>query len=388
MKTLAFLLLGCGVCWGETVDECRPSTLNIPGASYPCVYPDHRATFRLLAPDARKVQVRVGKDFDLAKGADGAWTVTTTPLVEGFHYYSLVVDGVTMADPATRTFFGSGWENSAIEVPEAADVDFYLPKDVPHGQVSQRWYHSKVTGQWRRCYVYTPPDYDAGKTRYPVLYLLHGWGEDQTGWHVQGHADLILDNLIAAKKARPMVIVMDNLNAAKPGEDGSIFFARWLRPPPAEPRRGLAGFTGATFTEMMLADLVPMIETTYRVLPGRENRAMAGLSMGGMQTFLTTLSNLDKFAYIGGFSGSTGGRGGFDPKTSSNGVFANADAFNKKVKLLFLGIGSTEGPGARTFSDQLSQAGIRNVYFESPGTAHEWLTWRRCLNDFAPRLFK
>ena len=139
---------------------------------------------------------------------------------------------------------------------------------------------------------------------------------------------------------------------------------------------------------MMLTDLVPMIEKTYRVLPGRENRAMAGLSMGGMQTFLTTLSNLDKFAYIGGFSGSTGGRGGFDPKTSSNGVFADADAFNKKVKLLFLGIGSTEGPGAKNFSEQLTKAGIKNVFFESPGTAHEWLTWRRCLNDFAPRLFK
>ena len=306
MRTLAFLLLGCSVSWGQTAEECKPSTLNIPGASYPCVYPDHRATFRLAAPDAQKVQVRVGKDFDMVKGEDGAWTVTTTPLVEGFHYYSLVVDGVTMADPATGTFFGSGWENSAIEVPEAADVDYYLPKDVPHGQVSQRWYHSTVTGKWRRCYVYTPPGYDGGKERYPVLYLLHGWGEDQTGWHVQGHADLILDNLIAAKKARPMVIVMDNLNAAKPGEDGSIFFARWLRPQPADSRRGLAGFTGATFTEMMVTDLIPMVEKTYRVLPGRENRAMAGLSMGGMQTFLTTLANLDRFAYIGGFSGSTG----------------------------------------------------------------------------------
>jgi enterochelin esterase family protein len=140
---------------------------------------------------------------------------------------------------------------------------------------------------------------------------------------------------------------------------------------------------------MMLVDLIPMIERTYRVLPGRENRAMAGLSMGGMQTFLTTLANLDKFAYIGGFSGSTGGFGGtFDPKTSNNGVFADAAAFNKKVKVLFLGIGSTEGPGTKNFSDQLTKAGIQNVYFESAGTAHEWLTWRRCLNDFAPRLFK
>jgi enterochelin esterase-like enzyme len=389
MRTLAFLLLGCGVCWGQTADDCRPSTLNIPGAQYPCVYPDHRATFRLLAPDAHKVQVRVGKDFDMAKGEDGVWAVTTTPLVEGFHYYSLVVDGVTIADPATRTFFGSGWENSGIEIPESADIDYYLPRNVPHGQVSQRWYYSTVTANWRRCYVYTPPDYDNGKARYPVLYLLHGWGEDETGWHVQGHADLILDNLIAAKKARPMIIVMDNLNAAKPGEDGSIFFARWLRPAaPGEPRRGLAGFTGATFTEMMLTDLIPAIEKTYRVLPGRETRAMAGLSMGGMQTFLTTLANLDKFAYIGGFSGSTGGRGGFDPKTSNNGVFADADAFNRKVKLLFLGIGSTEGPGAKNFSEQLTKAGVKNVFFESAGTAHEWLTWRRCLNDFAPRLFR
>jgi enterochelin esterase-like enzyme len=393
MRTLAFLLLGCSVCWGQTTDECRPSTLNIPGAQYPCVHPDQRVTFRLEAPEAQKVQVRVGEGFDMVKGDNGVWTVTTTPLVEGFHYYSLVVDSLTVADPATRTFFGSGWENSAIEIAEPPEVDYYLPKDVPHGQVSQRRYYSTVTQKWRRCYVYTPPDYDAGKARYPVLYLLHGWGEDETGWHVQGHVDLILDNLIAARKATPMIIVMDNLNAVKPGEEGWVFFSRRLWPPPAPGApagrgRGLAGFTGATFTEMMLTDLIPMIESTYRILPGRENRAMAGLSMGGMQTFLTTLANLDKFAYIGGFSGSTGIRGGFDPKTSNNGVFADAEAFNKKVKLLFLGIGSMEGPRAKNFSEQLTNAGIKNVFFESPGTAHEWLTWRRCLNDFAPRLFK
>jgi len=346
-----------------------------------------------VAPEAQKVQVKVGKAFDMVKGTDGAWTVTTTPLVVGFHYYSVVVDGATVADPSTRTFFGSGWDNSGIEIPEGPDVDYYLPKDVPHGQVSQRWYYSKVTGKWRRCYVYTPPDYEAAKTRYPVLYLLHGWGENEQGWHTQGHADLILDNLIAEKKAKPTIIVMDNLNTARPGEDAGIFSARWLWPPPppgsSAPRFGLANFTGATFTEMMLTDLIPMIEKTYRVLPGRENRAMAGLSMGGMQTFLTTLANLDKFAYIGGFSGSTGGRGGpFDPKTSNNGVFADAAAFNKKVKVLFLGIGSLEGPNTRNFSEALSQAGIHNIYFESPGTAHEWLTWRRCLNDFAPRLWR
>ena len=402
MRTLVIALLGCGMCWAQAASECKPSSLNIPGSPYPCVYPDRRVEFRVSAPDAQKVQVRLGGTHDLKKGADGFWTGIIPPQVIGFHYYTIVIDGAAVADPATRTFFGSGWDNSGIEIPEPPEVDYYLPKDVPHGQVSQRWYYSKVTGKWRRCYVYTPPDYDSGKGRYPVLYLMHGWGENEQGWHTQGHADFILDNLIAQRKAAPMIIVMDNLNAAKPGEDATIFSARWLWPQPAPTpapaaggqsaaparRFGLAGFTGATFTEMMVTDLIPMIERTYRVRPGRENRAMAGLSMGGMQTFLTTLSNLDKFSYIGGFSGSTGGRGGFDPKTSNNGVFADAAAFNKKVKVLFLGIGSVEGPGAKNFSEALTKAGIQNVYFESPGTAHEWLTWRRCLNDFAPRLFK
>ena len=402
MRVIVFALLGCGLLSAEGTDACKPSSLNIPGSPFPCVYPDGRVAFRVTAADAQKVQVRLGGTHDMARGADGLWTVTVPAQPVGFHYYSIVVDGAAVADPATRTFFGSGWDNSAVEIPEPADVDYYFPKDVPHGQVSQRWYYSKVTEKWRRCYVYTPPDYEAGKNRYPVLYLLHGWGENEQGWHNQGHADLILDNLIAERKARPMIIVMDNLNAAKPGEDASIFSARWLwtQPPPSAPppqgatppaaaRNRLASFTGATFTEMLLTDLIPMVERTYRVLPGRDNRAMAGLSMGGMQTFLTTLANLDKFAYIGGFSGSTGAFGGqFDPKTSNNGVFADADGFNKKVKVLFLGIGSVEGPRTKNFSDALAQAGIRNVYFESPGTAHEWLTWRRCLNDFAPRLFQ
>jgi enterochelin esterase-like enzyme len=196
-----------------------------------------------------------------------------------------------------------------------------------------------------------------------------------------------------------MIIVMDNLNAVKPGEDGTIFAGRGLVQPPATSATGrgapagrgggLADFTGATFTEMMITDLIPMVEKTYRVLPGRENRAMAGLSMGGMQTFLTTLANLDKFAYIGGFSGSCGGRGAaFDPKTACSGAFADPSAFNKKTKLLFLGIGSVEGPGTKNFSDELTKAGVHNVYYESPGTAHEWLTWRRSLNDFVPRLFR
>jgi enterochelin esterase-like enzyme len=403
-KTLLLTLLAAGFCWAQPPADCKPSSLNIPSAPYPCVFPDNRVMFRVAAPDAQKVQIRLGRGFDMTKEADGLWYATTTPQVVGFHYYTISVDGAVMADPATRTYFGSGFDNSGVEIPEAG-VDYYTAKDVPHGEVRQHWYFSKVTEKWRRCYVYTPPDYDTNtKARYPVLYLLHGWGENEQGWHIQGHVDLIMDNLLAEKKAKPMLIVMDNLNAVKPGEDPARFAARGVitqAVPQAAPagRGATPGATPAgrgggpgpmansTFTEMMFADLIPMVEHTYRVAPGRENRAMAGLSMGGSQTFTTALGNLDKFAYIGGFSGGAG-RGAFDPKTSNNGVFADADAFNKKVKLLFLGIGSVEGPGVKTFTGELTKAGIHNVYFESPGTAHEWLTWRRCFYDFAPRLFK
>jgi enterochelin esterase family protein len=395
-------------------NACVPSSLNVAEARYPCVYPDRRVLFRVAAPDAQHVRVRIGPGFDLEKGSDGIWSVTTTPLVPGFHYYSLQIDGAVVADPQTMTYFGSGWQNSAVEIP-APDADFYQPHDVPHGRVSQQWYFSKVTGRWRRAFVYTPPDYDRhATTRYPVLYLLHGWGEDETGWYRQGHVDQIMDNLIAAGKAKPMIIVMDNLNAAKPGESAAIFAARGLVPAPptemAAPQAAARGGRGArgggrgarggpgrgslarpTFSEMMFTDLVPMIEKTYRVAPGRENRAMAGLSMGGAQAFGTVLANLDKFAYLGGFSGNCGGfgRGGApDVHTICDGAFVDPAAFNRQIKVLFLGIGSEEGPGTKAFSDALTKAGVHNVYFESPGTAHEWLTWRRCLNDFAPRLFR
>jgi len=412
-----FAALSCGLCWADGPDNCQPSSLNIPEAKYPCIYSDHRVLFRVVAPDAQKVSLRIGgsQDVGMTKGPDNIWSATSAPLVVGFHYYTLHIDGAVVADPSTVTFFGGGWWNSGIEIPEPSTAgDYYQVKDVPHGHVSQQRYYSKVTGQWRRSFIYTPPDYHTNtKARYPVLYLLHGWGEDETGWFRQGHVDAIVDNLIAGGKAKPMIIVMDNLNAVKPGESATIFAARGMVPAPASapapppdpnaqfgrgpalgrgaapPGRGGGGLGRPTFTEMMLTDLVPMVEKTYRVLPGRENRAMAGLSMGGAQTFTTTLNNLDKFAYIGGFSGSCGGRGGsFDAKTTCGGAFADPPAFNKKVKVLFLGIGSVEGQGTKNFSDALTQAGVHNVYFESPGTAHEWLTWRRCLSDFAPRLFR
>src|SRR4051794_20444028 len=368
------LLAACGArpVWAQNAEECVPSALNVAEAKYPCVYADHRVLFRVAAPDAQKVRVRVGPGFDMTKGPDGFWSATTTPLVVGFHYYSLQIDGSVVADPATHTYFGSGWQNSAIEVP-AADAAFYEHQEVPHGHVSQQWYFSKVTGKWRRAFVYTPPDYDsAARKSYPVLYLLHGWGEDETGWYRQGHVDDILDNLIAAKKAAPMIIVMDNLNAVKPGESAALFAARGLVPPPSDtppapPSRGTPPAPGArgagpgaagrgpggplgrpTYTEMMLTDLAPFIERTYRVRSGKENRAMAGLSMGGAQTFATTLTNLDKFAYIAGFSGNCGGFGrgndAPDMKTICGGAVAHPAAFNAKGKRLFLALGPGRGP--------------------------------------------
>ena len=249
VAALALAVTGCGVSFAQ--DNCEPSSLNIPEAKYPCIYQDHRAMFRVQAPEAQKVSIRMGgQDFDMKKAADGVWTVTTTPLVVGFHYYTVHIDSAVVADPSTKTFFGGGWWNSGIEIPEP-DGDYYQAKNVPHGHVSQQRYFSKVTEKWRRAYVYTPPDYLTNtKAKYPVLYLLHGWGEDETGWYTQGHVDLIMDNLIAAGKAKPMIIVMDNLNSVKPGESATIFAARGMVPvlgapapastPAAQPGRGAA----------------------------------------------------------------------------------------------------------------------------------------------------
>ena len=381
MKSLfGFLILACGLSMAQ--DGAKPAATNVPGAQYPLVYPDRRVTFQLKAPDANKVQVHLGQTFDMTKAEDGTWSVTTSPLVVGFHYYSLVIDGVEVNDPASQTFFGSDHQSSGIEIPEPG-VDYYDVKDVPHGQVRQQRYFSTVTNAWRRCFIYTPPDYDSNPTKkYPVLYAQHGWGEDEYSWVVQGHVDQIMDNLIAAKKAKPMIVVMENhLTALKPGE----------------PRLQLGGgrgrggtrpdFTnyGATYTEMMLKDLIPMVEKNYRALTGRENRAMAGLSMGGLQTFQTTLQHLDQFAYIGGFSPGLPAQAAFDK------IYTDAAGFNKQMKLLWIGTGTVErdsNPNILRLHEDLDKHGIKHVYFESPGTAHEWLTWRRDMADFAPRLFQ
>ena len=331
-KTLSFLiiLLAAAPVWGQPPAGSRSAATNIPGAEYPRVHDDLRVTFQLRAPDAKKVQVRLGQTYDMTRSEDGVWSVTTPPLVVGFHYYSLVVDGVAVNDPSSYTFYGTGKQSSGIEIPEKG-VDYYEIKDVPHGEVRIRPYLSKITGQWRRCFVYTPPDYDANtKARYPVLYLQHGSGEDETGWTFQGRANIILDDLIAAGKAVPMIIVMDNGYASRPGATA---------PDAAVAGRGPAGGSSA-FEDVIIRDLIPLIDSSYRTMADRQHRAMAGLSMGGNQTCQVTMRNLDKFAYIGAFSGTMNGlsTSPLDPATAFNGMFRDGSALNQKIKLFWIGM--------------------------------------------------
>lgn len=364
---------------------------NVRGAEYPRILPDLSVTFRIKAPDATKVQFDLGKRYDAVRDADGYWTATTNPLVPGFHYYWVVINGVYLNDPASETFYGVSKQSSGIEIPEAG-VDFYLPKEVLHGEVRERSYFSKTTNTWRRIFIYTPPEYDADlAVRYPVLYLQHGGGEDERGWVVQGHVAHIMDNLLAEKKAKPMLIVMEQGYAKKPGEPEVP-----LRPPSGDAKGMPPDFSRmfGALNDVFIKDLIPMIDSTYRTLTDRDHRAMAGLSMGGMQSFNIALANLDMFSYIGGFSGAGGGFGGgnFDPKTAHNGVMADATAFNAKVHLVWLGIGTKEDKrmhdSVSNYHDSLEKAGIKTLYYESPGTAHEWQTWRRDLHEFAPLLFQ
>lgn len=390
----SFLTLSWQMCFSQVAsatgqDDSRPASSNIPGQAYPRIHSDLRGTFRIKAPEAQKVELDLGKRYAMERDGEGVWTVTTDPLVPGFHYYSILIDGVAVCDPASETFYGMGRQASGIEVPSKGE-DFYDVKDVPHGEVRERWYYSKTTEGWRRIFVYTPPGYDTDPaTRYPVLYLQHGGGEDERGWVMQGRVSQITDNLIAAGKAKPMIIVMERGYARKPGEVEIP-----LRPPTAaDPTLPDFHRMFASLEEVFVKDLIPMIDQTYRTRPDRENRAMAGLSMGGLQTFVIGLDNLDKFAYLGGFSGAGGGLwSAFDAKTSNGGVMANAKAFNEKVRLLFVSIGTAEGElfynSVKTYRDALKQAGIEAVYYESPGTSHEWQTWRRSLREFSSLLFQ
>ncbi|MGJ5817353.1 alpha/beta hydrolase-fold protein [Paludibaculum fermentans] len=396
LTALASLVLAfAGSCLAQGSGTFKPATSNVLDAQYPRVDNDSRVEIRFKAPDAAKVRVNFwsGPKADMEKQADGFWTFTTPPQAPGLHYYTIIVDGAEVSDPGSTAYYGGSKWASAVEVPEAGST-YYLPQDVPHGQVREIWYNSKVTGTWRHALVYTPPGYDTQiKERYPVLYLQHGGGEDESGWTRQGKANFILDNLIAARKAKPMLVVMANGYARRAGQTMPDLRGKGFGSP--EMRKVMQDMMTA-FEDDVTQALIPYIDSNFRTLTTREHRAMAGLSMGGMQTFHVTFNHLDLFSYIGGFSGAANafaaGSDKLDTKTAFNGAMADPAAFAKRVHLLWFGVGTTEPErmrqGIQKLHASLEEAKIQHVYYESPGTDHEWQTWRRDLQDFAPRLFQ
>ena len=381
------------------VEDFKPAVSNQENKQFPAVNSKRQVRAQIMAPNAKFVGLDIaGKIYEMTKDENGLWTGTSEPQDEGFHYYQLNIDGASVPDPASLYYYGASRWGSGIEVP-SADQDFWQVKNVPQGSVSEVFYWSTYTEKMRRCHVYLPAEYYTNPTKkFPVLYLQHGMGENEYGWAEQGHTAQILDNLIAEGKAVPCIIVMDNgLNARRPGEQGGFGGPRPQRPQggaapqgqrrqgapgQAGPRRGgFGGFGGFSegFKNVLFNDIIPMVEKNYRVIADPQHRAYAALSMGGMQAREITLANPEKFAYVGSFSS---GSWSVDQVKESNG-------FTKNVKLLFMSGGGKENMGcveaAKKIHDEL---GMNAVGYESPGTAHEWHTWRRSLYQFAQLIFK
>jgi enterochelin esterase-like enzyme len=403
--TLLMVMSVSGICLAQTgqvstnsnaPDTAHPSPYNLYGAQYPRIEADSRVTFHFNAPNAQKVQVSITNVVhDMVKGDDGVWTYTSEPQDKGYHNYWMIVDSAIVLDPATNAFIGYGHMCNGFEIPDP-DGSFYELKDVPDGNVLIKNYYSKTSKSWRHVFIYTPPEYETNtKTRYPVLYLQHGGGEDERVWIEMGRTNVILDNLIAEGNVRPFIVVMETSIV------GSVF--------PVPPRAGapgagapagagrprgiasmLGGPGGGAYGKLMVNDLIPWVDSNFRTLADQSHRAMAGLSMGGMMTRLVTLANLDKFSYIGIFSG-----GSFSMEDVNN-----TPGFREKVKLVFVSYGSRElenrraggrgpfGGDPKANAEALKQAGINSVFYTSPNTAHEWQSWRRSLREFAPLLFK
>ena len=349
------------------------------GQQYPEVNSEGRVRVRIQAQQALNVELNIsGIKFPMTKDTNGVWMGDSTPQDPGNHYYGLVVDGAEVPDPNGSFIYGSGAWRSAVEIP-AADQDFYMLKNVPHGQVREFYYFGKTSNKLRRCFVYTPPDYDKDTTkRYPVLYLQHGYNENETGWSHQGCAGWIMDNLIAESKSTPFIIVMEN------GDIGSIspgFVPRGAPPAGGPPPRndGRVRFDFSPFEHALIDDVIPFVDTNFRTMADQPHRAMAGLSMGGMQTRAIAPVHLDTFSYIGIFSGGS---------IATNEI-TDLATFKQKVKLVFVSYGSREnGAAGKNDVAALKETGISSVFYESPNTAHEWQTWRRSLHEFAPLLFK
>lgn len=363
----------------QVAEGSIPAPSNINPNDCPCIFEDLTVLFKVNAPNAGKMQIDIaGKMYDMHKNQQGIWEVRTDPLDPGFHYYSLVIEGLKVADPASETFYGMGRMASAIEIHEAS-IDFYDLKDIPHGELRSVNYFSKTTGSWRKINIYTPPGYDQDQSvHYPVLYIQHGGGEDERGWAEQGKTSIILDNLIAEGKAKPMIVAIPNGNVTKPGMNA-------------------LGYTDEAmnaFKEELFENIVPFVERNYRAKPNQENRALAGLSMGGGQAFYTGLRNRDQFDYVGIFS--TGLFGGireaepdFDPETIIPGILSESQTFNAGLKVFYISVGEQDMRIAATkkLIDTFQTKGVKVEFASFPGD-HEWQVWRKSLHDFAQRIFK
>ena len=404
MIVLMSLVLVCGLFFtqaeaaSENAAGAHPSPYNM-GSQFPRIEADSRVTFSFNAPDAQKVQVSIANvAYDMVKGDDGVWTYTSEPQDAGYHNYWMIVDGAVVLDPATDGFIGYGHLCNGFEIPDP-EGDFYELKDVPHGNVLIKNYFSKTSDSWRHIFVYTPPEYDKDPTkRYPVLYLQHGGGEDERVWIEMGRTNVILDNMIAEEKCKPFIVVMETSAVGAPGGGMRGAFgasgarrgagARQGAGPGAARgaggagrRGGFGGFGGfgGAYGDLMINDLIPYIDSTFRTISDQPHRAMSGLSMGGMITRTVTLAHLDTFSHIGIFSGGA---------ISMNDV-ENTEGFKDKVKIVFMSYGSRErgADNVKAAADALNEAGIKAVSYISPDTAHEWQTWRRSLYEFAPLLF-
>ena len=353
-------------------DYTIPST-NIGGRNYPRVLPDKSVEFRFRAPDAAKVLVDLGGTrYEMVRDAEGWWTVVTKPQVPGYHYYQLIVDGVSMSDPSSRSFYGTSKWSSAIEIPEEGAEIFEI-QPVPHGQIRELNYYSKLTGTWRPLRVYTPASYEKGKKKYPVVYIHHGGGEDYRGWMEQGRTGTVLDNLIAEGKAVEMIVVSVDSNV--PGRGGYS-------------RDGMAPYRSE-----LLESIIPFIESNFRVKPGRANRAMCGLSMGGGQSFYIGLNEPSVFANVGVFSsgifGGIAGQADFDLEAAVPGMLSATDIFNKNFDVFFLSCGEQDPRinYTKAMAEKMRAAGVDVVFSSYPGD-HEWHVWRKSFRDFAQLLFK
>ena len=346
-----------------------PASTNAGNATFPQILPSGEAIFRIKASEARDVKLDLARKYDMDKGSDDFWEVTTDSLSEGFHYYSIIIDGVPVADPNSETFYGMGRMASGIEVPFKGD-DYYALKDVPHGDIRKEEYFSPVLNSWRTFYVYTPPGYDKNTDKkYPALYIYHGGGEDERGWVQQGKTNLILDNLIAEGKAKPMLVIMP---------DGNM-------PASAFNENGLK-----MFQNELTNGLIPHVQKEYRVIDDADSRALAGLSMGGIQTLYAGVQNTDLFSSLGVFSSGWIGEDNEIANAQYQFMKENADKINKNLDHFWISQGGKEDiayENGKRMMSRFDEMKIDYTYDEYPG-GHAWPVWRHNLYEFAPLLFK